>query len=143
MKIKPIKPRKWLDVNNWEFTNENNTSIPDSEKVPCDHDDVNIEYAANLIFPEVDTKVKSLSYELFTFFYSHGNSLGLSNTGMFNHYLDFDVTGENCTIKSGCVCHDNSKFESVLCANVQQKTPHCLEPIKPIGFCNSICGKYC
>lgn len=125
---------QWVDINSWQFINENNTSVPDVERIPCDHDDVSTRGVYNHIFPENDITVKTYTY--------HTTMYLTKSTFTFRHGNKLFVTGDNCSAKSGCVCHKNKKdLENEICEYVAQKPSYCMEPIKPVGFCHTICGK--
>lgn len=135
MNIKEKNIPKWLDVNVWTFDGDNNGAIPDVERIPCDDDDVSLDNLYSYELPKSDVTIKS--------FVSHHFRTKPSRNYLLNFESGSTVMVEktNCTNKSGCVCHFNKNLDKELCDHVTKVTTNCLEPIKPVGFCNSICGK--
>lgn len=128
MVMKERIPMNWVDINAWEFKGDNNTSIPDVERIPCNHDEVNLTDNYNVRLP--------LAIQLFT-----GRDVTLNDIA-HAEAKKLLISGEDCENKMGCVCHEYlQSLEEEICENVNEKELHCMIPIKPIGFCRMICGK--
>lgn len=148
----------WLLTNNWNVArdiNENevaefyNKATPHEERVPCDNDEIifpiNNSYVVDLqsvpllSFKSIaiDGRVLSvLDFKSFLF-----STFGQS---AFKNIENTRFTEPSCNDENRCVCHQkNYNLKDQLCKNEKpfcQVTPHCSDPIRPIGHCCLECG---
>ncbi|KAB0805038.1 hypothetical protein PPYR_02008 [Photinus pyralis] len=143
VRVKEIVPKHWLDPENWE--SGDNVAVPDVERVPCEHDDVVFQNTVAVYYPEVPVSVNSIEL----------NSVKLSQT-QWQNFLQTDYGIEEfqmlvessiniepkvCAAKNGCNCHPSAEIEEWICDHVPKKpSPGCFQPIRPVGFCQDICG---
>lgn len=155
---KSVIQSPWLSTSNWNSardTNENeisefyNKATPHEERLPCDNDEVifpinnsyvvDLQSAPILSFKSIaiDGRVLSLN-EFKDFLFSAFGQASFKN-------VDNTLFVESsCNDESKCVCHRKSDaLLELLCENERpfcQSTPHCSDPIKPIGHCCLECG---
>lgn len=145
--IKPATIHKWLDPKTWRSSKEQqeNTAIPDMERVPCNNESVviksngplaiDLEYTPYLRLGQLSFAGSLLSKDyLRQLMYTDlGEYLFKNQAGVNIEYYHNDV----------CGCHkDFNTFTEPICHNVIDTCPrpHCLVPIVPYGSCCAICG---
>jgi protein amnionless len=150
-----IHKKPWLLSNNWRLLNyetnrvhDYNAAIPHQEMIPCQTDVV--VFAADTAFrvdlqylPKIQARGISLA----------GDTLDLEDFQAFLStevgqlmFLNTDDTifessrcGDAATDE--CVCQASNVLD-ILCENERNDctTPHCFEPVQPIGHCCPICA---
>lgn len=148
----------WLLTSNWNaarHADENevnefyNKATPHEERLPCDNDEiifpinnsyvVDLQSAPALSFKSIaiDGRVLSVS-EFKDFLFS---AFGQSAFKNIDNTLFIE---SSCNDESKCVCHQkNAALLEQLCENESEncrESPHCSDPIKPIGHCCFECG---
>lgn len=158
--FKSVIETPWLLTSNWnaareanenEITESYNKATPHEERVPCDNDEiifpinnsyvVDLQSAPALSFKSVAIDGRVLSVSEFKDFLS--SAFGQS---AFKNTDNTLFTESSCNDESNCVCHQkNAALLEQLCENEEaeancRETPHCSDPIKPIGHCCFECG---
>jgi protein amnionless len=145
----------WLSTDNWAHSHESgtnpliNAATPHDERIPCDNDEIifpiNNSYVVDLqslpilTFKSIAVEGRVMSVNEFKDFLSssHGQE-------SFKNIDNTLITESSCNDGDRCVCHQKDEsLRQILCENENpfcQPTPHCSDPIKPIGHCCSVCG---
>lgn len=150
--FKSVIQTPWLLTSNWnsdESFDSYNKATPHEELVPCDNDEVifpinnsyvvDLQSAPALSFKSIEINGRTLSVNDFrNFLYSTYGQSTFKN-------IDNTLFAESsCNDESKCVCHQRSAaLMEQLCENEKAScatTPHCSDPIKPIGHCCLECG---
>lgn len=136
----------WAQAGVWSSLRFNEAT-PDSEKLPCEGDDVEFPNAKyTVILPDSMQSVRSLkvSGETYTTesFLSRASESEEEQAFQLNSLLQtgVKVSSRTCRHKNGCPCQ---KFPlEIDCSLKYCPQPSCLAPIKPDGYCCKQCGGY-
>ncbi|KAK4878674.1 hypothetical protein RN001_011180 [Aquatica leii] len=140
--VKELASRRWLDPRNWQYPE--NAARPDAEKVPCVNDDVIFPSEdVGVLYPEVPVSVKSVQIKDFRLTDFQWQNFLVSDYGV-DQFQDQNAQGRVRIESNGCgdcTCHN--RLEETLpwiCNDLPKSPAPCFEPLKPVGFCNEICG---
>ncbi|XP_077319836.1 protein amnionless isoform X1 [Lithobates pipiens] len=145
-------PTLWQSVSIDALENGNMLFNVDSERVPCQHDDVmfSSDTSFRVQVQETESEIQLKSISVLGRKFSSGAEFGeylASHTGrlQFPGPAQPQVTNINCMDKTGCLC-GNDRVQQEICSallqNLGNKCPEvsCTKPLKPIGHCCGICG---
>ncbi|XP_077319837.1 protein amnionless isoform X2 [Lithobates pipiens] len=146
-------PTLWQSVSIDALENGNMLFNVDSERVPCQHDDVmfSSDTSFRVQVQETESEIQLKSISVLGRKFSSGAEFGeylASHTGrlQFPGPAQPQVTNINCMDKTGCLC-GNDRVQQEICSallqNLGNKCPEvsCTKPLKPIGHCCGICGQ--
>ncbi|XP_040188652.1 protein amnionless [Rana temporaria] len=150
---------QWFDPTLWQsavsvdaLENGNTLFHVDSERVPCQHDDVifSSDTSFRVQVQQTASEIQLKSASVLGRKFSSGAEFGeylASHTGrlQFPGPARPQVTNTKCVDRTGCLCGNEGVQQeicSALLQHLENKCPEasCANPLKPIGHCCGICG---
>lgn len=149
----------WLSSSNWQTTRAGgesadyavNAATPHDERIPCDSDEivfpinnsyvVDLQSTPALAFESIAIDGRVMSPREFRdFLFS-----SLVGQASFKNFDNTQFTANECHSQlAACVCHQRGEsIRKQLCENERpfcQPTPHCSDPVTPLGHCCPVCG---
>lgn len=142
--VHAVKSVPWASPKNWQSNTNHNPAKPDIEKIPCDNDE--IVFNTSVVRVDLDGLFQVQMKRIFI----HGQWMTARDFGSFcktilgqkqfdnSESVDFSTPVSGPAIKS---CQSNAYFyQRLVCENVECGPAHCIDPIRPQGFCCDICG---
>lgn len=146
----------WLSASNWVTardpdSNGNsliNAATPHDERIPCDNDEiifpinnsftVDLQSLPILTFKTIAINGRVMSIDEFEKFLPEYGQTSFKNT------QNLWLRPSSCNDGEKCACHEKvDALREIMCENEKpfcQPTPHCSDPIKPVGHCCLECG---
>lgn len=142
--VHAVKSVPWASPSNWQSATNNNPAKPDIEKIPCDNDE--IVFNTSVVRVDLDglfqVQMKRISINDHWMTARDFGSFCKTVLGQKqfdnSESVDFSTPIGDPAIKS---CQSNAYFyQSLVCENVKCEPAHCIDPIRPQGFCCDSCG---